>query len=171
MKGYPLRIDGETVEIVPLHRPGGFELEIDGRRIAARLEPLGGGEFRLHVGDRSRTVWIASRGNRAFVQLESRVFEIEIVNPLEELIREAERAGGDALLAPMPGTVIRVAAEIGATVAEGETVVVIESMKLQTAIAAPHAARVAEIAYGVGQSFEKGAVLVRLEAAEEGTPS
>jgi biotin carboxyl carrier protein len=169
MKGYPLRLDGTTADVVPVHRPGGFDLEIDGRRIAARLEPLGDGEWRLSADGRSRVVWIAQRGNRAFVQLDGRV---EIVNALEELIREAQRAGGDALLAPMPGTVIRVATEVGRTVAEGEALIVIESMKLQTSIFAPHEGRVAEIPFGEGQSFDKGAVLVRLEpvAAEE-TPS
>lgn len=172
MKGYPLRIDGAAADVVPIHRPGGVDLEIDGRRVSARLEPLGHGAYRLEVDGRSRTAWIAERGNRAFVQLDGRVFEIEIVNALEELIRAAERAGGDSLLAPMPGTVIRVAAEVGEIVAEGETLIVIESMKLQTSIFAPHEGRVAEIAFAVGQSFDKGAVLVRLEpvAAEE-TPS
>ncbi|WP_141576336.1 biotin carboxylase N-terminal domain-containing protein [Actinomadura sp. WMMA1423] len=71
-----------------------------------------------------------------------------------------------SLLAPMPGTVVRVEAGPGASVAEGQTLVVLEAMKMEHRIAAPSAGTVAEMNVAAGQQVESGAVL----AVIEGTP-
>ncbi|WP_149258785.1 biotin carboxylase N-terminal domain-containing protein [Actinomadura sp. K4S16] len=71
-----------------------------------------------------------------------------------------------SLLAPMPGTVVRVETELGATVAEGQTLVVLEAMKMEHRIAAPSAGTVAELNVAAGRQVESGAVL----AVIEGTP-
>ncbi|MEV3927395.1 acetyl/propionyl/methylcrotonyl-CoA carboxylase subunit alpha [Actinomadura coerulea] len=76
------------------------------------------------------------------------------------------RIAPGSLLAPMPGTVVRVDAEPGAEVAEGQTLVVLEAMKMEHRIAAPSAGTVAELNVTAGQQVESGAVL----AVIEGTP-
>ncbi|WP_067471328.1 acetyl/propionyl/methylcrotonyl-CoA carboxylase subunit alpha [Actinomadura hibisca] len=72
-----------------------------------------------------------------------------------------------SLLAPMPGTVVRVEAGPGAAVAEGQTLVVLEAMKMEHRIAAPAAGTVAELNVSAGQQVEAGAVLAVIS---EGTP-
>ncbi|MQY09197.1 acetyl/propionyl/methylcrotonyl-CoA carboxylase subunit alpha [Actinomadura macrotermitis] len=72
-----------------------------------------------------------------------------------------------SLLAPMPGTVVRVLAEPGAAVAEGQTLVVLEAMKMEHRIAAPAAGTVAELNVSAGQQVEAGAVLAVIS---EGNP-
>ena len=67
--------------------------------------------------------------------------------------RVAPRAVGEA-------EVIAVAAEPGAQVQAGDTLMVIESMKLETAIKAPRDGVVATVTFAAGQSFERDAVLV-----------
>lgn len=73
---------------------------------------------------------------------------------------------GDVLIAPMPGAVLSVATVPGATVAQGETLMVIESMKLETAIKAPRSGIVAEVHVGIGQTFNKDARLISLESEQ-----
>ncbi|MFA1543063.1 acetyl/propionyl/methylcrotonyl-CoA carboxylase subunit alpha [Actinomadura monticuli] len=68
-----------------------------------------------------------------------------------------------SLLAPMPGTVVRVETEPGAGVAEGQTLVVLEAMKMEHRIAAPSAGTVAELNVAAGQQVESGAVLAVIE--------
>ncbi|WP_018656099.1 acetyl/propionyl/methylcrotonyl-CoA carboxylase subunit alpha [Actinomadura flavalba] len=70
-----------------------------------------------------------------------------------------------SLLAPMPGTVVRVETEAGAAVAEGQTLVVLEAMKMEHRIAAPAAGTVAELGVAAGQQVEAGAVLAVIEAS------
>ncbi|XVQ14446.1 acetyl/propionyl/methylcrotonyl-CoA carboxylase subunit alpha [Spirillospora sp. CA-255316] len=64
-----------------------------------------------------------------------------------------------SLLAPMPGTVVRVETEPGAAVAEGQTLLVLEAMKMEHRIAAPAAGIVAELNVAAGRQVEAGAVL------------
>jgi acetyl-CoA/propionyl-CoA carboxylase biotin carboxyl carrier protein len=69
----------------------------------------------------------------------------------------------------MPGTVVAVAVAEGDRVESGALLVTIESMKLETALTAPHSARVAEVCVAPGANFNQGDALVRLaaEADEE----
>ena len=73
---------------------------------------------------------------------------------------EAE-AGGDRLLAPIPGTITQVLAEAGAAIARGETIVVLEAMKTVFRLVAPADAVVAEIACRTGDAVQEGQLLVR----------
>ena len=72
-----------------------------------------------------------------------------------------------SLLAPMPGTVVRVEVEVGATVAAGATVLAIEAMKMEHTITAPADGVVAELAAAVGAQVDTGAVLAVIEAVPD----
>jgi acetyl-CoA/propionyl-CoA carboxylase biotin carboxyl carrier protein len=81
--------------------------------------------------------------------------------------------GGDAgghgeasLEAPMPATVVQLRVEAGETVTAGETLVVLESMKMEISIAAPRDGEVATVLVAAGDQVERGATLIEL--AEEG---
>src|SRR5690606_23302859 len=72
-----------------------------------------------------------------------------------------------SLLAPMPGTVLRVETELGAEAAAGQTLVVLEAMKMEHRVTAPAPGTVVELNVEAGRQVESGAVL----AVIEGTPS
>lgn len=77
-----------------------------------------------------------------------------------------------SLVAPMPGSVIRLGAEIGDTVAAGQPLIWLEAMKMEHTIAAPVDGVLAELNVKTGQQVEVGAVLARVEAPEvEGDPA
>ena len=68
-----------------------------------------------------------------------------------------------SLLAPMPGTVVRLGAELGDTVTAGQPLVWLEAMKMEHTIAAPTAGVLTELSVTVGQQIAVGAVLARVE--------
>jgi acetyl/propionyl-CoA carboxylase alpha subunit len=70
------------------------------------------------------------------------------------------------LNAPMPGAVIDVRVVLGQFVASGETLVVMEAMKMEHVISAPHAGTVSAIFVTIGQQVDNGAVLLTLDADE-----
>jgi propionyl-CoA carboxylase alpha chain len=76
----------------------------------------------------------------------------------------AEQAG--SLLAPMPGTVVRVEVSVGDTVSAGMPILAIEAMKMEHLIRAPAAGVVAELLVSVGAQVSSGSVLAVV--AEEG---
>ncbi len=81
----------------------------------------------------------------------------------------ADAVASGSLLAPMPGTVVRVAVEAGAEVAAGDVVLVLEAMKMQHTVTAPHAGTVDEIRVTPGSQVAAGEVLaVVVEPVTEG---
>jgi acetyl-CoA/propionyl-CoA carboxylase biotin carboxyl carrier protein len=80
---------------------------------------------------------------------------------------DAGGRGEASLEAPMPGTVVQLRVEPGATVSAGETLVVLESMKMEISIAAPRDGAVAEIHVAAGDQVERGAVLIELAEDDE----
>ncbi|MEO3998594.1 acetyl/propionyl/methylcrotonyl-CoA carboxylase subunit alpha [Mesorhizobium sp. CAU 1732] len=85
-------------------------------------------------------------------------------------LAEAASGGSDALRAPMPGLVKVVRAAVGETVEKGQPLLVLEAMKMEHTIAAPHDGVIAEIA-SEGAQVTDGTVLVRFEEIEEAKPA
>jgi 3-methylcrotonyl-CoA carboxylase alpha subunit len=83
-----------------------------------------------------------------------------------------ERAGpatvqhvAGSLATPLPGVVIRVVAKPGARVLAGDLLVLVEAMKMEHAIRAPHDGVVRAVKYQAGERVPEGAVLVELDPA------
>ncbi|OMB79684.1 acetyl/propionyl/methylcrotonyl-CoA carboxylase subunit alpha [Mycolicibacterium conceptionense] len=72
-----------------------------------------------------------------------------------------------SLLAPMPGSVVRVGATVGDTVTAGQPLIWLEAMKMEHTIAAPEDGVLAELNVAAGQQVEVGAVLARVESEGE----
>lgn len=68
-----------------------------------------------------------------------------------------------SLHAPMPGKILRVTVHVGARVREGQTLVVLEAMKMEHSLKAPHGGVVTEIRHNSGEQVETGTVLVVVE--------
>jgi propionyl-CoA carboxylase alpha chain len=78
----------------------------------------------------------------------------------------ADAVASGSLLAPMPGTVVRVAVEVGETVEPGQPVLVLEAMKMQHTVSAPYAGTVTEIDVKPGAQVAAGEVLAVVEEAQ-----
>jgi acetyl-CoA/propionyl-CoA carboxylase biotin carboxyl carrier protein len=108
---------------------------------------------------------------RAFsVELDGKRFDVTVRESLEELVLPkkpkppkqlgAGGAGaGGALTAPMQGTVVKILVEKGQEVKTGETILVLEAMKMENAIQAHVDGKVEEIKVAPGQSVQAGAAL------------
>jgi pyruvate carboxylase subunit B len=75
----------------------------------------------------------------------------------------AAGAKGTPMTAPMPGMIVSYAKNVGDTVSQGETVVVLEAMKMENALPAPVSGTVTAIHFKSGDTVPKGAVLCNIE--------
>ncbi|MFI5781003.1 biotin carboxylase N-terminal domain-containing protein [Nocardia sp. NPDC051570] len=78
----------------------------------------------------------------------------------------SEQIAEGSLLAPMPGAVIRLGAEVGARVAKGQPILWLEAMKMEHTIAAPADGVLTELNVTAGQQVDVGAVLAVVQADE-----
>lgn len=106
----------------------------------------------LAVRDRG-VVWVFSNGDVWMVEVATR-----------QNARRAARDGVDASLsAPMPATVVRVPVEVGQSVAQGDTLILLEAMKMELSIRAPRAGRVTAVHCHAGDLVQPGVALLDLE--------
>jgi acetyl/propionyl-CoA carboxylase alpha subunit len=163
-----LMLDGETHSIEIIQRRPILRLRVDGREYEiGDHEPKATG--RAAIGGETvafARALVADQRDTCFVRLDGRTHEIVLIDPRDET--GAHDATRDEIHAPMPGAVISVHKAAGDAVTRGETIVTIESMKLQTALAAPRDGHVLEVLKGAGEKFDKDEVLARLAPEAEG---
>jgi biotin carboxyl carrier protein len=152
--GDRLRIDiaGKTRDVVVLRAEGGrLDLLVDGRPLRAA---------------------VAVDSGKCYVLLPTTApVVLEEVDPRARKPRARAGSGDDTLTATMHGQVVAVLAKPGDLVERGQALVVIEAMKMEMRLAAPHAGRVKAVSCKVGELVERGRVLVALEAATPPTAS
>ncbi|MCX4608994.1 acetyl-CoA carboxylase biotin carboxylase subunit [Streptomyces mirabilis] len=92
-------------------------------------------------------------------------------DPVAASLSGAAHAGVDSLTAPMPGTVTVVKVAVGDEVAAGQSLLVVEAMKMEHVISAPHAGTVSELDVTPGTTVAMDQVLAVITPYEETTPS
>ncbi|WP_406436220.1 acetyl/propionyl-CoA carboxylase subunit alpha [Streptomyces sp. NBC_00631] len=88
-------------------------------------------------------------------------------DPVTASLTRVGHAGADSLTAPMPGTVTVVKVAVGDEVTAGQSLLVVEAMKMEHVISAPHAGTVAELDVKPGATVAMDQVLAVITPAEE----
>ncbi|WP_405525351.1 ATP-grasp domain-containing protein [Streptomyces canus] len=88
-------------------------------------------------------------------------------DPVAASLTRSGHAGADSLTAPMPGTVTVVKVAVGDEVAAGQSLLVVEAMKMEHVISAPHAGTVAELDVTAGTTVAMDQVLAVIAPHEE----
>lgn len=94
----------------------------------------------------------------------TRVFEVYTPrewNLMKHMPAKIKRAVDDVLVCPMPGMVVDVQAKKGERVFRGQTLVILESMKMESNVASPVDGIVAEVRVAAGQAVESGELLIK----------
>ena len=121
----------------------------------------------LTVGERHLEVVIATRGDDVFVHLDGEAYQLRYRHPLDRLAAAAGGSAEDHIRAPMPGSIVSVSVKPGDAVTKGQTLLVMESMKMETTIASPRDGVVAVVTYEKAQTFDRDALLLSLEPLEK----
>jgi acetyl-CoA/propionyl-CoA carboxylase biotin carboxyl carrier protein len=155
--------------------PGEMEVSVDGTApVRARLAPgtaADGPTVRVDWDGMSRsfTRALCMDGDTPGVWLgrDGEAWQVRGHDPVADALRRAGSAhGADALTAPMPGTVTVVKAVVGDEVAAGQSLLVVEAMKMEHVITAPHAGRVSELEVTAGSTVAMDQVLAVVDPFE-----
>ena len=147
--------------------PAAPALEIDGRPVAVELVARRGSTLTLRFGARQERIVVAAHERAIYLHCRGAHYRLDRAAALtvDALDLAAGAASGHSSLeAPMSGTLLKVLVQPGQTVAAREPLVILEAMKMEHTIVAPHPGIVAKIHFTAGQLVPGGAVLVEIDA-------
>ena len=160
-----IALSGAFHSVTLVRRADSATLGVGGRDHRCLLQEVGAGEYRIAVDGKTHRVWVVVHRGYAYVHAFGRAWELEVVDPIARAQRGAG-AGEAVATAPMPGTVVKIMVAAGDAVHKGQPLLVIESMKMQTEIAARRDGTVERVFVSENQTFDRGAKLVSLVAQE-----
>lgn len=154
-------VEGAPVTVEVVRRRPDLVVRVDGRDYRVGNPRRAEQDGVLTIDGAAVRYRCALDGDTAHVQMGDRFLSVRWLDPRERA--GGQTAGDREIRAPMPGLVVTVHRRPGDAVSSGDTVLTIESMKLQTSLVAPADGIIAAIGRGEGQTFEKGEVLATLD--------
>ncbi len=139
---------------------GATVLSIGAQRWAFSARALGEGRHDVVLGERRLTLTVYARGERYAVFTDAGSALVDEVDPLAHAADHAAAEG--RLTAPMPGKMVSFLAQVGDRVQRGQPLAVMEAMKMEHTVNAPHDGVVEELLYAVGDQVAEGGELLRL---------
>ena len=151
------------VEYTPRREPGTFDARVGHGEHVVRVLGFDGTTIRLDVDGHRVPARVVREGDVAYVHVRGANLALEERPRFPERVVEVPRGG---CIAPMPGKVVKVLVEEGALVDEGQTLLVMEAMKMEHAVKAPQAGRVTRVNVVEGEQVDADALLALVESAE-----
>jgi len=170
-----IELDGIRRRVVLRQADDGWIVAIDGREVGVSVVEAGGGGGRwsMLVGTASYEVaFDAVPRGELIVQVNGVAVPLTVIEPgrLKPWAKTARRgrrgdagSGPQAIVAPMPGRIVRVLVKPEEAVVARQPLVVVEAMKMENELRAPRAGTVAEVRVAEGTSVEANTVLVVLK--------
>ncbi|HET7474653.1 MAG TPA: carboxyl transferase domain-containing protein [Dermatophilaceae bacterium] len=151
-QSYPLTVAQVSPRRYRVTAPGAAgPVEVD-----VEVERLSRFESRLTIGQRRHRVVTIEGPSDHRVEVDS-------------VSHRVTRDEGGMVRSPAPAVVVAIPVAAGADVEAGDTVVVLESMKMETQVRAPYAGRVREVLAAVNSQVDAGGALLRIDRVEEGS--
>ncbi len=170
---YFVTIGSETYEILI---EGPDRITVDGVPVQADMQSVGRQDlYSLLLDQASHEIEVeAEPGKRGQfdVLIEGTRYVARVQDERARRLTGAERkvqpaAGEVSVRAPIPGLVVKVLVEPGQVVAEDETLLILEAMKMENDVRAPHAGTVREVRVAAGSQVALGQVLVSIRSKTE----
>ena len=166
------------MKYVTLINDQSYEIEIDqegkvlvnGEQRDVDFLNLGGDLFSVITENRSLEAVINDDEGKIAVMMSGRQFEAQVLDERAMLMmqrRGTQATGSGEVKAPMPGLIVAVTTERDKSVAKGDTVVVLESMKMQNELKSPIEGVVRAVHVEAGQAVDKNELLIEIRAPQD----
>lgn len=144
----------------------GYLADLEGLQYKLAARPIQPGEVELTINEERSTLLWAKDGRDIWLHLGGKSYHVQ---KAIGTAAGAAAVGSERILrAPMPGLVRQVLVTAGHQATVGETLLILEAMKMEIRIQAPQAGKLAQVAVKQGQTVEKDQVLIEFEEQDAG---
>jgi biotin carboxyl carrier protein len=163
---YEVMIAGRNYR-VELQRAGaGWQCKLDGRELPVDVTAAQNGVLSLLLNGRSYEVKQEIAGNESNIVVGHERFSVSLRDPRSLPSRRGAGTsdqGVKKITAPMPGKIVRLLASEGSAVQAGQSVIVIEAMKMQNELKAPKTGVMKKVMVAEGAAVDAGQTLAEVE--------
>jgi len=156
-----IRAGDENYTIEVMDEGGDVAVRIEGEAEPLQVERLQPGAYRVTQGDRSWPVFVAGSREACWVFVDGQVFTLDVAAGGSR--RRSAVGAHEALSAPMPATVVKILVAPGQVVTRGETLIVLEAMKMELPVRAPGDGTIDTIRCREGDLVQPGAPLLEFK--------
>ncbi|MDQ7027994.1 MAG: acetyl-CoA carboxylase biotin carboxyl carrier protein subunit [Anaerolineae bacterium] len=158
---YSYEYNGETVSVkLERQADGQMKATIGDSEYSVTASQIAGGGWLMHINSKRFLAHTASDSEAQYVHLNGTQFKLEKVENRRRRGKGSSRSGD--LIAEMPGQVIDVRVKEGRSVQSGDVLLVLEAMKMEIRISAPHDGTVAKLRVKTGDVVARGQALVKI---------
>jgi biotin carboxyl carrier protein len=163
---YEVTIAEKTYRVELQRTASGWKCTLDGRDLPLDVTAAQDGVLSLLLAGKSYEIKQESTGNESSIVIGHERFSAAVRDPRSFRSRRrsgAAEQGVKKITAPMPGKVVRLLAPVGTAVEAGQSVIVIEAMKMQNELKAPKSGVMKKINVAEGAAVEAGQTLAEVE--------
>ena len=161
---YTFKLGNSTYKVDFEEKEGLSVFSVDGENKEIEFLRIDENTYSILADNRSITVGIFREGKKIQVFHEGDLYEVEAVSGRSA--SQAEGAGSLNITAPMHSRVVKILKKQGESVEVGDSVVVVEAMKMESELKASASGIIKEIRVKEGETVEKDSVLVALSDSE-----
>jgi 3-methylcrotonyl-CoA carboxylase alpha subunit len=152
---------GAEQEICLHYGRGPAKLSIGEREFAFTSSSTADGGFDLTLDGMKSRIFVVIEGHELYLRTRNGRFDLHWVDPFGG--DDEEQVGEDKIVAPLPGTVVALLAEVGASLEKGAPILTLEVMKMEQTLRAPFAGVLKAIKCRVGDIVQEGVELAEIE--------
>ena len=165
---FEFTLNGEKRRVSTDARLPNTDVTIDGKTYKVDWTRVRDGVISLILEDRSHTVHVARKNGEVAVQVEGYQYSLGTGSSDDDSAVAAGAGAGDggSIKAPMPGNVVKVMVKEGDEVTAGQSIVVVEAMKMENEVRSSVNGTVKNVNVAAGDSVGTSEVMVEIEPAE-----
>jgi biotin carboxyl carrier protein len=155
--------DGED-----LPKADGFKASVGDNHYKFNVTRISDNCLSIILNDKTHTIYAVESDNEVFIHLDGRAIRlVKVGNDQKKFAREGLEFGvRDEIATPMPGKVVKILVNEGEQVKAGQSLVIVESMKMENEIKSPANGAVKSIHFKAGDLVEPGQPIIKLEPEE-----
>lgn len=169
---YITTVNGQTLEI-EINREGEVLVNGEVRQVDFRALEGAHAVYSLIIDNKSYEAVVDDHDDVYQVLIAGDLYDVQVVDERTQRLMASASAGtgaggGDAVVrSPMPGMIVKIPVEEGQAVQAGQTVIVLESMKMENELKAPYDGEIARVHVSAGDSVEQNKPLITVSPLEE----